>query len=199
MDTHTDPSEQDAPPCSQHRAQPCSHCGGRSSGTKAAAQGTRQRHGRHQGTAWQGTSLGLAMQQLPHFLGNGLVPLPQLSWNVRWGTRGTTAPFSSLLRASRSRERSLNPRGSIRFSSQDHRVPQWPRNGLVTLRSCSVVFHFCPRGIMAILSSPAFPLHILSSPRKALVLCAPGGVDGSHPLFLGQKELCRAHRGDWQG
>lgn len=84
------------------------------------------------------------------------------------------------------------------FLSGPH-VPQWPRNGLVTLRSCSVVFHVCPRGIMAIFSSPAFPLHILSSPRKALVLCAPGGVDGSHPLFLGQKELCRAHRGDWQG
>lgn len=57
-DAHTDPSQQDAPPCSQHRAQPCSHCGDRSSSSTKAAQGTRQRHGRHQGTAWQGTSSG---------------------------------------------------------------------------------------------------------------------------------------------
>lgn len=57
-DAHRDPSQQDAPPCLQRRAQPCSHCGDRSSSSTKAAQGTRQRHGRHQGTAWQGTSSG---------------------------------------------------------------------------------------------------------------------------------------------
>lgn len=63
---------------------------------------------------------------------------------------------------------------------------------------CSVIFHSSPRGIITILSSPAFLLDILSSSRKALVLCAPRGVDESHPLFLGQKELYRVHRRDWQ-
>lgn len=67
------------------------------------------------------------------------------------------------------------------MESESERIHQvslsGPRNGhfvtLVTLRSCSVL-----------LPSPTFLLGILSSPRKALVLCAPRGVDGSHPLFL---------------
>lgn len=57
---------------------------GSGTGDTAVAQRTRQRHGQHESTAWQGTSLGLAMHQLPWFPGESpRLPLPREIQNQR--------------------------------------------------------------------------------------------------------------------
>lgn len=172
MDTHMDTSS---------RTLSHAHTAGTKSSSTEAAQGTQQWHGQHKSTAWQGTSLGLAMHQLPCFPGE----LPRFCFTCEiQNHRHNSSVFIPALGKSKQRMESESERIHQVFLSGVRDSPvamQW-------LGQFELQEELMP-------SFPAFLLDIPSSPRKALVLCAPGGWMGAIPSSWGRRSFAEPTEG----